>query len=455
MSEPKRVLIVGGGLAGLAAAVTLAAEGFQVSIHERRPVLGGRASSSPTGEGEEAVDNCQHVLMRCCTALWDFYGRIGVQSKIRFSDRITFLDAAGVTSVLTTVPLPAPLHLGPSFLRFNALGPGDKLAVARALAAMLTGRVGKGVAELPIGDWLRRRGQSERAMAHFWRPVLVSALNEEPERTAAHYAFHLFRQGFLGHRRAFEIGVPTVPLGELYSEPVPRYLAARGGQVYLRSRVDRIRLAVDGAADGVVLADGTEQAADYVVTAVPWHALPPLLPAELVDREPYFGNLRCLQGSPITAVHLWFDRPITAPEHCVLLDREVQWIFNKSAPGGNAYLGLVVSASRDWLPKSRAQILAAAMRDLERALPAARGVPVVRAAVIKEPNATFSPAPGAEQWRPQAVSPVPRLLIAGDWTRTGWPATMESAVRSGYQAAEAILAAEGRPRPLVPPALSS
>jgi squalene-associated FAD-dependent desaturase len=445
---------VGSGLAGLAAAVALAGEGFRVSVHERRPVLGGRASSSPTGEGEEAVDNCQHVLMRCCTALWDFYGRIGVQSRIRFSDRITFLDAAGVTSVLTTAPLPAPLHLGPSFLRFNALGAADKLAVARALAAMLTGRVGKEVAEQPIGDWLRRRGQSERAMAHFWRPVLVSALNEEPESTAAHYAFHLFRQGFLGHRRAFEIGVPTVPLGELYSEPVPRYLAARGGQVHLRSRVDRIRLR-DGAADGVVLADGTEEAADYVVSAVPWHALPPLLPTMVVECEPYFANLRCLKGSPITAVHLWFDRPIPAPEHCVLLDREVQWIFNKSAPGGNAYLGLVVSASYDWLPQPRAQILAAATRDLEAALPAARGVPVVRAAVIKEPNATFSPAPGSEAWRPGPVSPVPRLLVAGDWTRTGWPATMESAVRSGYQCAEAILAAEGRPRSLVPSGLSA
>ena len=454
MSEPRRVLILGGGLAGLAAAVTLAAEGFRVSVHERRPVLGGRASSSPTGEGEEAVDNCQHVLMRCCTTLWDFYGRIGVQQKIRFSDRITFLERSGVPSVLTGAPLPAPLHLGPSFLRFHALGAADKLAVARALAAMLTGRVGKEVEEQPIGDWLRRRGQTERALAHFWRPVLVSALNEEPESTAAHYAFHLFRQGFLGHRRAFEIGVPTVPLGELYSEPVPRYLAARGSQVHLRARVDRIRVR-DGAAAGVVLADGTEQAADYVVSAVPWHALPPLLPTRLVEYEPYFANLRWLKGSPITAVHVWFDRPITAPEHCVLLDREVQWIFNKSTPGGNAYLGLVVSASYDWLPQSRAQILAAAMRDMEAALPAARGVPVVRAAVIKEPNATFSPAPGSEEWRPRPVSPVPRLLVAGDWTRTGWPATMESAVRSGYQCAEAILVAEGRPRSLVPPRLSS
>jgi squalene-associated FAD-dependent desaturase len=394
------------------------------------------------------------VLMRCCTALWDFYGRIGVQSKIRFSDRITFLEKSGVTSVLSGAPLPAPLHLAPSFLRFHALSAGEKLAAARALAAILTGRTGKGVDEQPIGEWLRRHGQSDRAMAHFWQPVLVSALNEEPERTAAHYAFHLFRQGFLGHRRAFEIGVPTVPLGELYSEPVPRYLAARGGQVHLRSRVQRIRRGEDGAADGVVLADGTELAADYVVSAVPWHALPPLLPAELVEREPYFSNLACLNGSPITAVHLWFDRPIPAPEHCVLLDREVQWIFNKSAPGENAYLGLVVSASRDWLPQSRAQILAAATRDLEEALPAARGVPVVRAAVIKEPYATFSPAPGAEARRPGPVSPVPRLLVAGDWTRTGWPATMEGAVRSGYLAAEALLERLGRPARLVQPDLA-
>src|SRR5438876_3930978 len=230
----KRVAIIGGGLAGLAAAVALADEGLAVTLYERRGVLGGRASSSPAVDQEEAVDNCQHVLMRCCTALRDFYARIGVQDKIRFSDRIRFLDTAGRTSVLAAATLPAPLHLGPSFARFGALSVRERLGVARALAAILTGRVGKGVEEQPIGDWLRRRGQSERAMAHFWQPVLVSALNEEPERIAAHHAFMLFREGFLRHRRAYEIGVPAVPLGELYSEPVPRYLSARGGQVHLR-----------------------------------------------------------------------------------------------------------------------------------------------------------------------------------------------------------------------------
>jgi zeta-carotene desaturase len=453
VSRPKTVRIVGGGLAGLSAAVVLAEEGFRVVVHERRPVLGGRASSSPTGEGEEAVDNCQHVLMRCCTALWDFYGRIGVQSKIRFSNRITFLERSGAASILTAAPLPVPLHLGPSFLRFHALSAGEKLSVTRALTAILTHRAGKGAEEETMAHWLRRHGQSDRAVDHFWQPVLVSALNEEPGRIAAHYAFFLLREGFLGHRQSFEIGVPTVPLGELYSDPVPRFLATRGGEVQLRSRVVQVGI-VDGAAGGILLADGTELPADYVIAAAPWHALPALLP-EAAAREPYFASLHHLEGSPIAAVHLWFDRPIPAPEHCVLLDREVQWVFNKSTPGGNAYFGLVVSASRAWLPQTRAQILAAAQQDLEEALPAVRSAAVVRAAVIKEPYATFSPAPGAEALRPGPISPVPRLLVAGDWTRTGWPATMESAVRSGYQCAEAILAAEGRPRSLVPPSLSS
>jgi squalene-associated FAD-dependent desaturase len=440
LSERKRVRIIGGGLAGLAAAVRLAEAGFAVAIHERRPVLGGRASSSPTGEGEEAVDNCQHVMMRCCTALWDFYGRLGVQAKIHFSGRLTFLETTGATSNLSAVPLPAPLHLGPAFARFGALSLGERLAVARALAAIMTRRVGKEADEQPIGDWLRRHGQSDRAMAHFWQPVLVSALNEEPERIAAHHAFMLFRQGLLDHRRAYEIGIPTVPLGELYSEPFPRFLAAHSGQVHLRSRVEQIALK-DGAAAGVVLAGGEELAADYVISAVPWHALPSLLPPDMVAREAYFANLSRLEGSPITAVHLWFDRPLALPEHCVLLDREVQWVFNKSRPGENAYLGLVVSASRRWLALSRAQILAIATRELREALPATRAAEIVRAAVIKEPHATFSPAPGAEPWRPDSASPIPRLFVAGDWTRTGWPATMESAVRSGYQCAAAILAA--------------
>jgi zeta-carotene desaturase len=441
LSERKQVRIIGGGLAGLAAAVRLADAGFRVAVHERRPVLGGRASSSPTGEGEEAVDNCQHVMMRCCTALWDFYGRIGVQSKIHFFSRITFQETSGATSVLSAVPLPAPLHLGLSFARFGALSVQERLSVARALGAMLTRRVGKHVEEEPIGDWLRRHGQSDRALAHFWQPVLVSALNEEPERIAAHHAFMLFREGFLTDRRAYEIGIPAVPLGELYSEPVPRYLAERGGEVHLRSRVEHVSLR-SGAATGVVMASGEELEADAVISAVPWHALPALLPEELVEREPYFANLSRLEGSPITAVHLWFDRPLDLPEHCVLLDREVQWMFNKSRSGGNAYLGLVVSASRKWLPLTRAQILEIATRELQEALPAARAANIVRATVIKEPHATFSPAPGSEPWRPGPVSPIPGLFVGGDWTRTGWPATMESAVRSGYQCAEAIMAAE-------------
>jgi zeta-carotene desaturase len=259
----------------------------------------------------------------------------------------------------------------------------------------------------------------------------------------------VFREGFLGDPHAFEIGVPTVPLSQLYSEPVPRLLSSRRGEVRLRARVERLRLTA-GRADGLVLADGEEQAADYVVAAVPWHALPALLPPELVERESYFGDVRRLEGSPITAVHLWFDRPLAVPEHCVLLDREVQWVFDKSVPGGNAYLGLVVSASRDWLPRSRADILARALRDLEDALLVVRGATILRSAVIKEPNATFSPLPGSECWRPGPVSPIPGLFVAGDWTRTGWPATMEGAVRSGYLCAEAILAAENRPRRLLP-----
>lgn len=444
----KRVAVIGGGLAGLAAAVRLAEEEFAVTVYERRAVLGGRASSSPAVDAEEAVDNCQHVLMRCCTALWDFYGRIGVQPLIRFSERVTFRDLAGQTSLLSGAPLPAPLHLLPSFLGFRALGMHDKVAIGRALAAIMLNRTGKEAEEQPASEWLRRQGQTARALSAFWRPILVSALNEEPERIAARHVFQLMREGFLGDRHAFEIGVPTVPLSQLYSEPVPRYLAKRHSEVRLRTRTERIRLEA-GRAVGVTLAEGEAQAADYVVAAVPWHALPGLLPGVLVEREPYFGDARRLEGSPITAVHLWFDRPIAVPEHCVLLDREVQWVFDKSTPGGNAYLGLVVSASHDWLTRSRADILARAQRDLEAALPAVRGAAVVRSAVIKEPNATFSPGPGTERWRPGPVSPVPGLFIAGDWTRTGWPATMEGAVRSGYACAEAILAAENRPRRLI------
>jgi squalene-associated FAD-dependent desaturase len=461
-------VIIGGGLAGLAAAVALldAPGAPEVALFERRGVLGGRAASSP-GEDGALVDNCQHVLMRCCTNLWDFYGRLEVQSRIRFVRRLNFLCRDGRLATLGGAgsrgtsgrrpELPAPIHMAPSFLMFGALGPADKIGVARALLriARTPPKRAAALEGIPFAEWLRRMRQTPRAIARFWRVVLVSALNEELEHASTTAAFQVFRAGFLSHPRAYEVGIPTAPLGELYAAPIERHFAARDATLRLRAGVQAIAVE-EGAVRGVRTADGSFVAAEHVIAAVPFDELPKLLPPELIAREPYFRRLEGLTHSPITAVHLWFDRPVTELDHAILLDRPIQWMFNKTLdygldPEREAYLGLVVSASRDWLPRPRAEILETARREVDEAFPRARDARLVRWAVVKEAKATFSVRPGAEALRPPPRSPIRGLWLAGDWTQTGWPATMEGAARSGYRCAEEILSALGQPRQIMRP----
>lgn len=454
-----RVLIIGGGLAGLAAAVALldAPDGPRVELWERRAVLGGRAASSP-GEDGHPVDNCQHVLMRCCTNLWDFYGRLGVQARMRFVRRLNFLDRRGRVSTLEGGGrYGGGLHLLPSFLRFGALTGWEKVAVLRGLAAIrrATRKEEAALEGVSFADWLRELRQPPAAVQRFWRVVLVSALNEELETASAAAAFQVFRAGFLGHPRAYEVGIPTVPLGELYAEPVKRRFTGGRGIVRLRAGVRAIAVE-QGAVRGIVAADGCFVPAGHVVAAVPFDIVARLLPEPWTTQEPFFCRLKNLQHSPITAVHLWFDRPITRLDHAVLLDRPIQWLFNKTVdygldPQQEAYIGLVTSASRDFLPLPSAEILSIARRELKEAFPAARQARLVRSAVVKEAKATFSVRPGAEGLRPPCRTPIRGLWLAGDWTKTGWPATMEGAVRSGYRCAEEILAALGRPRPILKP----
>jgi zeta-carotene desaturase len=442
--------VIGAGLAGLAAASALAERGFQVHLLERKSIPGGRASSYDAQETGEAIDNCQHILMRCCTNLWQFYGQTGVQDRVRWIDRIQFLEPNGQRSVLGGSRLPAPFHLMPSFFRLRFLAPADKWAVANAFMRMLRSAGPK--PDLPMSEWLRAARQTRRAVERFWRPILVSALNEEPERCSTRYAFQVFRQGFLAHPHAYEMGVPRVPLRDLYG-PCVESLRARGCDVRFRSSVKRLGLR-DGRVAEVELADGT-LAADHVVSAVPFDEVAPLVPG--AEADPFFRRWERMTVSPISAVHLWWDRPVTDLDHAALLDREVQWMFNKTRDftrgDVGTYMGLVVSASRDWLSRSRREILEIAEREVRESFPGTAGAQVVKSAVIKEARATFSAGPDIDTMRPPVETPLPNLFLAGDWVQNGWPSTMEAAVRGGYLAAERVLAAEGRPETLLAPDL--
>ena len=444
-AEAPSVAVVGGGLAGLAAGCALAGAGFRVTLLERRPYLGGRASSYEHPGTGEVVDNCQHVLLGCCTNLADFYRRIGVAEKIRWFDRLTFVEPGGRQSVISPSWLPAPFHSAPSFLRADSLSFADKVAIARAMLA-ITARLPEETEENFLA-WLRRHGQTERAIERFWKVVLVSALNEDLDRMSVHYAAQVFRESFLKSPEAGRMGIPAVPLTELYSAGAD-YIRARGGEVALRAAVESFQ--PEPGAVRLCLA-GREVRADFAVLAVPFDALTRLLP-QAADTQPLRQQLARFETSPITGIHLWFDRQITELEHAVLLDRTIQWMFHKSKLLGaraaeqnsGSYVELVVSSSKALVEKPKNEIEEMALRELHEFFPGAAEAKLLKSTVIKEINATYSALPRSDDYRPGASTAWPSVFLAGDWTATGWPATMEGAVRSGYQAAEALARSAGR-----------
>jgi zeta-carotene desaturase len=456
----KSVIVIGGGLAGLSSAVALAEAGFRVRLLEKRPHLGGRAASYVLPGGEH-VDNCQHVTLGCCTNLEDFYRRVGAADQIRFFDRLLFAAPDGRRGAIASVALPPPLHMAPSFAFFPLLGLNDKRVVAQALLSIARsgGRpadISSQGGNITMLAWLQKHRQTHRAIRRFWEVILVSALDEELDRIDARYGIDVFWKAFLSTRGGYRVGIPRVPLGDLY-EGCRKALALRGGEVQLRAGVRGFRVE-EGAVTGVEREDCSVETADYYLSAVPQDILPELLPSEVVELEPVFSNLRNLRTSPITGVHLWFDRVVMNEPFLTLVDSTTQWVFNKTqlyggGENGGQYLQLVISASYALTSRSRQDIIAMCLEELRRVLPATADATLVKGTVVKEMSATFSPEPGSDRWRPAQKSPLGGLFLAGDWTATGWPSTMEGAVRSGYLAAEAILSDVGMPRKLLQPDL--
>ncbi len=437
------VAVIGGGLAGLSAACALADAGYRLTLFERRPYLGGRASSYEHPGTGEVVDNCQHVLLGCCTNLIAFYRRLGVEDKIQWFDRLNFIEPGGAVSVLSPTWLPAPFHNTPSFMRAHFLDLGDKDAIARALLPLIHG--------LPIDTeenfltWLERHWQTPRAIERFWKPVLVSALNEDLDRMSVHYAAQVFRESFLKSPQAGRMGVPRVPLTELYAA-AGDYIRRRGGEVRLRAAVEAIAMNNDHVG---VRGTGAALLFDAVISAVPFDAVAKMLPSDS-SSQPLRAMLAQFEHSPITGIHLWFDREITGLPHAVLLDRTIQWMFHKSQlqdrKGEGSYVELVVSSSKSLVEKGRQEIIDLALQELEEFLPAVAEARLLKATVIKEVHATYSAQPLSDLYRPANTTPWPRVFLAGDWTASGWPATMEGAVRSGLLAAEALAGSAGKPQ---------
>ncbi len=446
-----RVAVVGGGLAGLACAVALATRGFRVTVLESRGRLGGRAGSFTDPEGGQLVDACQHVSMGCCTNLAHFLETVGVAHFLEPQPRLYFVTPDGRRSVFKADPWPAPLHLGRAWLGAHYLTPAEKLRVAWGLACLLREPPD---ADPPLRDWLLAHRQTARTIDRFWGVVLVSALNEAVDQLGLKYARKVFVDGFLRHRDGFVVHVPTVPLGRLYGHELRGWLARHHVELRENSGVKRLRLrADDRRAGGLELRDGSVLAADWFVLAVPFERFTDLLP-ESLRAEPYFQAVQNLHPSPITSIHLWFDRPVLPLPHAVLVGCLGQWVFNRGevAPG-EFYVQVVISAARPLRGLGRDELRRRVVGELGRLFPPLARAELLRYRVVTEHSATFSARPGVDRWRPPQASPIDNLAVAGDWTRTGWPATMEGAVRSGYLAAEVILARAGRPARLLRPDL--
>lgn len=443
------VAIVGGGLAGMAAALELRERGAEVTLFEARSRLGGRASSFRDPATGEMVDFCQHVSMGCCTHLDDFCRRTGIDSHFRRFQTLPFHGPNGRCDVGASRWLPAPFHLVPALLRFNFLPFHDRLSVIRAIGKLSGLQTKASEDGATMADWLAAQRQSSLAIERFWNTVLVSALGESLERVSVWAAQKIFIEAFLSARDGYEVLVPDLPLSELYGARLTAKLAGLGIEVQLGAPIREI-LGDTSRIEGIKLIDGRERPFDAVVIAVPWWVIANVLPASVREAIPSLAQVDRIESSPITGIHLWFDRPITELPFAVLVGRQSQWLFARGQSEEQAdlpsddqranYYQVVISASRELSGLGQDGIINIVLDDLRSVFAPASEAKLLHSKVVTEKSAVFSMLPGIERLRPPQKTPISNLALAGDWTATGWPATMEGAVRSGYLAAEALLA---------------
>ena len=426
------VAIVGGGLAGLAAAASLSGAGLRVTLLESRRRAGGRAASFEDPVTGGLVDACQHVAMGCCTNFLDLCRQAGLADALRRDRTLWFIGPDGDRAACTPSRLlPAPSHLGPLLLSMKHFSLREKIALAMGMLQLARHRT-RG-SEETASAWLAAAGQPDRVVRLFWQPVLESALGESIDLVGTAAARKVAVDAFLAHRDAADLFVPTEPLGSLFGERLVAWLAARGVAVETGRAVTTIERDATGRATGVGCGDWTVPC-DAVVVALPWRQAARLVPDVVPEAD------EMLAGSPITAVHLWFDRDCIDLPHAVLVGRVSQWVFRPDAserrdPG---YCQVVISASRGLLGGDRDAILATVVDELRQVFPAARSARLVDSRIVTDPTAVLSVRPGVDAARPAAATSVPNLFLAGDWTATGWPSTMEGAVRSGRLAALAV-----------------
>lgn len=454
------VVVLGGGIAGISTAVHLLSQGYTVTLVESRQFLGGRAFSFSDGQTGIAVDNGQHVIVGACTHFIELLHRLGIWDRwlLQPHMRIRVLDRNMKKGSLSTSFLPSPFHLLPSFLAYAHLSLGDKVRIVWALiCAKSTDRHQPHLEDTTFHQWLKEHGQSDRAIHNFWTLVMLPILNDRVETVSATMGLMVIQEGMLQDYHSADMGYATRDLNAALGEPAKEYLQGQGCNIIFGCSVRKLILN-SGRVTGIELASGETVTGQVFVSALPFSHLLAILPPKTAEM-PVFQNLKGLKTSPIVNVHIWYDRPVMEGDFCAFVDSPLQWVFNRTAfiqdassAAGNArhevsegtpsqgqYICISHSGAWKYIEWSREDLIKEFVYEMRRVFPSARDAQVQRAIVVKQRNATFRCLPGANELRPNSQTPIPNLFLAGAWTNTGWPSTMEGAARSGYNATKAVM----------------
>ncbi len=460
----------------MAAAAILCEQGLQVDLFEQSDRLGGRAGSMQEPWNGQVIDQCQHVAMGCCGSFLDFCRRTGVEDCFQRHKTLHFIGPDGSQSDITASAwLPTPFHLLPGLLRLKFLTWRECWSIVRTLRKLIRMKLSKENEQETIGTWLRRQGQSESAIRHFWSVVLTSALSETVDYASLAAAKKVFADGFCSSRHAYDLITPRVPLGDIFDCRVPAWLEQKGVHIHRGTPIKGITRK-SNKCNAIISGNGEVQEYQASIVAIPWYDLDSLdfnSPVWLRFYQEIFDNIK---PAGITAVHLWFDRPITDLPHAALVGRLSQWIFDKtllteeyahgkighgaqsdqsphpdplraptedwSGDGSSVtsyYYQVVLSAAHRMVERNKAELLQMVLKDLEAVFPDARQAKLLNWRIVMMPRAVLSMLPGVDRYRIPPKDSTHGFFFAGDWTATGWPGTMEGAVWSGYLAAEALL----------------
>ncbi len=432
----------------------------RVTLVEQRPYLGGRAFSFVDPETGCEVDNGQHVFLGCCSYYIDFLRKLGTlpMTHLQPTLQLKVMNGSGKAGLLGVAPLPPPFHLLPSFLRFPHLGLKDKLLAIYGLARVrFTNRHHPSLERESFHQWLTRHHQTERAIRNLWNLLILPTLNDDIGQVSAAMGLMIFQEGVLKNRHSSAVGYSRVGLSTLMGEAASAFIQHHGGQLLLGKQVTHLTVE-DGRVQGAELRGGEVIQGDIYIIALPFNTLSSILPlGDLPDEAaPFFQKMGMLSTAPIVNVHLWYDRPIMEEEFVAFVDHPIQWVFNKSrilsenhssvtATGTHTsveeegqYLCISLSGAWDYIQRSKEELREMFIKAMATVFPQARNARVVRSLIVKQEHATFRCVPGAAALRPSTETPIDNLFLAGEWTDTGWPSTMEGAVRSGVKAAHTI-----------------